>query len=169
MVIPIVISVSILESVGGIELLLVDAWQIPQGTAEGSTIGNLIMSIPDNATDHLIAASDGSIPTVSVESLHDIRTNTDYQVTTTGNLKLVVEVISLGTNTGFKVWKSTSADSATGTTVYDFTNIVTLDASESFTTPILEFAVTANDFINVESINTGTNINVRAWIVEIPV
>lgn len=151
---------------GGIELLLVDAWQIPQGFAIAGNIGNIIMSIPDNATDHLTAISDGSIPGTVVESLHDLRTNTNYQVTTTGNMKLAVEITTTGANGFFKVWKSTLADSATGTPVYDFTNTATFDTG-AFTTPILEFAVTANDFINIENLG-ASSVNARAWIVEIP-
>ncbi len=154
-------------SEGGLELFLVDAYQIPQYLAEVNAQGNVIMSIPDDATDHLTALSDGTIAGSTVESLHDIRTNANYKVAATGNLRLVVQAISNGLNTFFKIWKSTTADSATGTTVYDFTNAVTLDTSELFTTPILEFAVTANDFINVENLGASA-MSVRAWIIEIP-
>ena len=165
--IPIVISVSTLEPTGGVELLLVDAYQIPTFFAETTAQGNTTMSIPDDSTDELSAMSDGLITSGTAETLHDFRTDANYTVATTGTLRLVVQVISAAANIQFKVWKSTSVDSATGTTVYDFTDSTNLDSGQTFTTPILDFSVTAADFINVEAI--GGNISfARAWIVEKP-
>jgi len=163
-----VISVSILEAVdAGVELLLAEAYQIPQFFSEPTSQGNVLMSIPDDATDHLITVSDLGIASGTTESLHDLRTGGNYTVTTTGNLKLAVQVTSGSATIQFKVWKSTTIDSATGTTVYNFTNTTLLNANDLFTTPILEFSVTAADLINVEAI--GGNISaVKAWIVEIP-
>ena len=71
------------------------------------------------------------------------------------------------TDAKFKVWQSTTADSASGSTVYDF-NGTELDASEPFTTPVLNFTVTVNDYINVEYVSGASNITVTAWFVEFP-
>jgi len=165
--IPTVISVSILEPAGGVELFLVDAYQIDNFFAEAAATGNVIMSIPDDSTDELVAVSDGAITSGTTETLHNLRTNVNYTVVATGTLRLVVQVVSGAANIQFKVWKSTSLDSATGTTVYDFTNAGDLDSGQAFTTPILDFSVTAADFINVEAIG-GNITSVKAWIIEKP-
>ena len=159
-----------LSTGGGIELLLAESYQIPNWFAETVASGNsghIIMSIPDDATDHLVATH--GLINATTKSVLDLRTGSAYQVTTTGQLKLVIECSTSGTNNiTFKIWKSTSLDSATGTTVYDFTNSTAFDSGEVHTTPILKFDVTANDYINVQTTIANGIGGVKAWLVEIP-
>lgn len=174
MVFPIVFFPSILPSDGDTEtntvLGLVDAYHIPTHFAENSGVseGTTAMSIPDDATNHLIATQ-GAI-SATTKSLLNLRTGSAYQVGTTGSLKLVVKVINASgpANVTFKVWKSTSLDSATGTTVYDFTNSTDLDSGEAVTTPVLVFTVNTNDYINIQTTASSGISGVKAWIVEFP-
>ena len=106
---PVVIVVSILQPVeGGIELLLASAYQIPTFFGEAASIqdGFTLLGIPDNATASFKLVSDGSIASATVESLHILKTNANYQVVTTGSVDLVVEIEADGsvTNGLFKVF-----------------------------------------------------------------
>lgn len=152
---------------GGIELLLAEAYQIPVFFSETSSNqqGNILMSVPDNATDHGILISDGNITTV--ESLHLVKTNANYQVTDTGNLKIVLRVTASSNGTTFKVYNHTVADTAAGTTIYTYSDTSRLNTNDIFTTEVIEKPVTANDFINVEA-TAGTISAVEAWFVEKP-
>ena len=135
---------------------------------EGIEQSKILMSVPDNATAHGTLKIDGNVTASNTGSLHLIQTNSNYHVTSTGRLKLVVQVRASLASMTFKVWKSTSVDSATGTTIYDMTNS-TLAGSDTITTHVLDVAVTANDYINIENNNGSGNLNtIRAWFVEYP-
>lgn len=154
---------------GDQELLLAESYQIPNWFTEPTStgnVGNIIMSIPDDATDHLIAISESI--SAATKSLHDLRTDTNYQVSSTGQLKLVVLITAGIANVTFKIRKHTVPDSAGGTVVYDFTNTTSLDSNDLITTPILNFDVTANDYISIETPTTSGITRAKAWIVEIP-
>ena len=164
---PVVQTYTIEVPGGGIELLLAEAFQIPVFLSESTANqeGNVIMSIPDNATDSGYLVSDGAITTA--ESLHLLKTNANYQVTTTGNIKLVLQITSGSAGTSFTVYTHSVADTAAGTTIYTYSDTTLLGNNEVFTTEVIEVAVTANDFINVEA-DSGSISAVKAWFVEKP-
>ena len=133
---------------------------------EGIEQSKILMSVPDNATAHGTLKIDGSVSASNAGSLHLIQTNANYQVASTGRLKLVVQVRTSLASMTFKVWKSTSADSAIGTTIYDMTNS-TLSGSDIITTHVLDVPVTANDYINIENNNGSGALNtIRTWYAE---
>jgi len=173
MVLPVVISVSILESVGGIELLLVDAVQVPNHFASATAEGNILVGTEkDNAVIKKLTQETPNTSVGTSLSMHDQSTNTDYQTPASGTTKiiLIVTASSVATDLEFKVWDHTVADTTPGgTPEYDFSNTTQLDANEKQTTLKMTGFGTSK-FVNVEleAAGAGGIFKVEGWAVEIP-
>ena len=157
---------------GGIELLLVEAVQVPAYYATSAATGNILISVPDGAVVKKLVQEDTNTSVGTALSMHLQSTNADYQTPSTGTTKIILVVGStgVGSNNEFKVHGHTSADAVGGTTHYDFSNTTALDASQFQTTDIMTGFGTS-EFVNVELEATtggGGIILVEGWAIEIP-
>jgi len=172
MIIP-VMGASILEPIGGLELFLVDAVQVPNFFATTLSIGNILVGTEKNNAVIKKLKQTGNLSVAGTSlSVHDQATDTDYKTPVSGTTKiiLIITTSAAGSNITFKVWEHTVADTTpTGTPEYDFSNSGPLDSSDSQTTRIMT-GFAADRFVNVEleSITAGSITDVQGWVVEIP-
>ena len=154
---------------GGIELLLADAIQVPEYFTNTSPLGNMIVGVPDGAVVKKIFQTTNISVAGNSLSMHEEKTDTDYQTPSTGTTKIILVVAGNfgGTDTKFKVWDHTVADTTpTGTPEYDFTQLQ-LDTNQRQTTDIMT-GFGPSRFVNVE-LESGDGIDiVEGWAIEIP-
>jgi hypothetical protein len=173
LVIPIVISVSILEDDELSNLLLYPLYSASQAVTTGTGLQTIQRSLKLADTDVVKMLTFGGVTIVngapkSLEGLTDL---VDYQVTSGKTAKLILILSGVGTTDNqFKVWESAAADTASGTAKYTYagTNLENLGLiTISPEWDIVQLTFAASKYITIEVTSTSDSVRVvQAVVIE---